>query len=299
MNRSLFSLDVGRYPWVGEPTPVGCRERRAMPPSSGFRLCLPGCRCEIHCQEASPDPEDGVEDEEVGPDDRPLRRPAHVADDAVSVICSVAEGRRLDGTGQEDDPVQGVPIPVVIGYFAEALLAEFDRHSVRLRTDARARREAVLLRNVVADREMQQSVSVEDSLGKRQPGDEYQGDINLRTLRTLLSIIDGRGFERSAHQARLSHSPPVEWLCLSCTPVRADALPLGLRARHGARGVPQGLGVAASGDHAQERVAELPGRGPHFVSLSITNTSTERVADAHPSVPQNAAPLRQDFLVRF
>lgn len=178
-----------------------------MPPSSGFRLCLPGCGCEIHCQEASPDPEDGVEDEEVGPDDRPLRRPAHVADDAVSVICSVAEGRRLDGTGQEDDPVQGVPIPVVIGYFAEALLAEFDRHSVRLRTDARARREAVLLRNVVADREMQESVSVEDSLGKRQPGDEYQGDINLRTLRTLLSIIDGRGFERSAHQARLPHAP--------------------------------------------------------------------------------------------
>ena len=41
-----------------------------------------------------------------------------------------------------------------------------------LRAAARQRREAVQLRNVVADKEMQEAVSVEDTLGKRQPGDD-------------------------------------------------------------------------------------------------------------------------------
>ncbi len=83
-------------------------------------------------------------------------------------------------------------------YFKGTILQCFAEHADNLRTSARQRREAVQLRNVVADREMQEAVSVEDTLGKRQPGDEYQGDVNMRTLRTLLSIVDQRGFERSA-----------------------------------------------------------------------------------------------------
>ena len=82
------------------------------------------------------------------------------------------------------------------GYFKTDIMSEFAVQADALRAAARQRREAVQLRNVVADKEMQEAVSVEDTLGKRQPGDEYQGDINMRTLRTLLTIVDQRGFER-------------------------------------------------------------------------------------------------------
>jgi hypothetical protein len=37
-------------------------------------------------------------------------------------------------------------------------------------------------------------------LGEWLPGDEYQGDVNMRTLDRLLKRVDQRGFERSAQQ---------------------------------------------------------------------------------------------------
>ena len=37
-------------------------------------------------------------------------------------------------------------------------------------------------------------------LGEWLPGDEYRGDVNMRTLDRLLKRIDQRGFERSAQQ---------------------------------------------------------------------------------------------------
>ena len=98
-------------------------------------------------------------------------------------------------------PVVGIPVARVV-HFTEEIMKQFPKHADALREAARERRAAVQLRHVVADREMQEAVSVWDTLGKRQPGDEFQGDVNLRTLRTLLSIIDTRGFERSAHQMR-------------------------------------------------------------------------------------------------
>ena len=105
----------------------------------------------------------------------------------------------------EEVVATGVPVAPVVR-FSEAIMLQFAEHADALRDAARERRRAVQLRHVVADREMQESVSVEESLGKRQPGDEFQGDINLRTLRTLLSIIDTRGFERSPHQMRFHSS---------------------------------------------------------------------------------------------
>lgn len=88
------------------------------------------------------------------------------------------------------------------GGFNDQLSAEFEKHAERLRARARARRDAVKLRAPVLDREDREQVSEADSLGKWQPQDEFQGDVNLRTLRTLLTMIDQKGFERSAHQLR-------------------------------------------------------------------------------------------------
>ena len=39
-----------------------------------------------------------------------------------------------------------------------------------------------------------------DQLGEWLPGDQYQGTVNMRTLKQLLGRIDARGFERSAQQ---------------------------------------------------------------------------------------------------
>lgn len=83
--------------------------------------------------------------------------------------------------------------------FASHILAEFDQHAVRLRDAHRARKAAVALKNVVEDAEEREAVSVVDTLGRRQPSDVYEGDVNLRTLRTLLFMVDEMGWERYAH----------------------------------------------------------------------------------------------------
>ena len=86
--------------------------------------------------------------------------------------------------------------------FSEALLDEFTKHASRLRERSRARRAAVQLKSAVLDREEREHVSEEDMLGRRQPQDEFQGDVNMRTLQALLKMIDERGFERSPHQLK-------------------------------------------------------------------------------------------------
>jgi len=96
--------------------------------------------------------------------------------------------------------------------FSANLLDEFKQHAERLRQRSRQRRQAMTLKSAVLDREEREETSVEDTLGRRQPADEYQGDVNLRTLRQLLKMVDERGFERSAHQvpsAKVCH-----WLSL-------------------------------------------------------------------------------------
>ena len=60
------------------------------------------------------------------------------------------------------------------------------------------------------DKDEKEATTVTDSLGKRQPSDQYEGDVNLRTLRTLLRMIDDRGWERYAQPYA---SPNHELLC--------------------------------------------------------------------------------------
>ena len=81
---------------------------------------------------------------------------------------------------------------------SDAISREFAQHAERLRCRARERRQGVRLRNVVSDRTEREAVSEVELLGKRQPQDEFAGDVNLRTLRMLLKLIDERGFERCA-----------------------------------------------------------------------------------------------------
>lgn len=84
------------------------------------------------------------------------------------------------------------------GGLAEAVLSEFEKHCERTRAAARARKEAVAFKSIVDDAEDREEMDIMDTLGKKQPTDKYDGDVNLRTLRTLLGIIDERGWERCA-----------------------------------------------------------------------------------------------------
>ena len=96
----------------------------------------------------------------------------------------------------------------------DVVLGEFEGHATRMRERARARLEAVQLRNVVEDRKDREAISAAESLGKRLPSDEFEGDVNMRTLRYLLKKIDDNGFERVRRprpviHSRLSHLPRV------------------------------------------------------------------------------------------
>ena len=86
--------------------------------------------------------------------------------------------------------------------FSSAVMAEFEAHATKMRETARARREAVQLRAVVDDHADTVAIDIEDTLGVRMDSDRWQGCTNLRTLRTLLGLVDDRGFERSAHQMK-------------------------------------------------------------------------------------------------
>ena len=81
----------------------------------------------------------------------------------------------------------------------EQVLSEFQEHVSRLREALRSRKDSVRFKSVVDDNEEREAVSVADTLGVRQPSDVYDGDVNLRTLRSLLNLIDERGWERCAN----------------------------------------------------------------------------------------------------
>ena len=146
------------------------------------------------------------------------------------------EASEQDNAGGPDD----VPPECCFG---KELLSEFNQHAERLRKRSRARRQAMTLKSTVLDREDREQASAEDLLGRRQPQDEFQGDVNMRTLQALLKMIDEKGFERSPHQVTRSTLPcMITSFCNSNTPalfhVCTAQVPLRLRTGHGARSVP-------------------------------------------------------------
>jgi len=85
-------------------------------------------------------------------------------------------------------------------FFSAEILDAYETHVKRLKEVHEMRKESTSLRNVATDVEVVESMDVWDTLGKKQPSDKFNGCTNLRTLRSLLKIIDERGFERSEHQ---------------------------------------------------------------------------------------------------
>ena len=116
----------------------------------------------------------------------------------------------------------------------DALFKAFDAHvekldAARLRASRRCRSRA-RWRTTARRRSTQDATQDEiDGLGVWLAGDEFQGDVNYRTLQKLLTRVDQRGFERSASAAR---GAPAPWLRRRLAPGAHPLLSLPTRAPH-------------------------------------------------------------------
>ena len=83
--------------------------------------------------------------------------------------------------------------------------AELDQvletHLHQLRDVARERRRQVTLRSVAVD-SGDQKVGQDAQLGVWTSADNFQGDVNMRTIELLLKRVDALGFERSPNQIK-------------------------------------------------------------------------------------------------
>lgn len=181
-----------------------------------------------------------------------------------------------------------------------SVLEEFHAHCCRLKQATRARTEAVRFRNLVDDKNEREAIAVEDTLGKKQPSDLFEGDVNLRTLRTLLGLVDNRGWERSAHQAR--HAKRRHLISASDTVIRfAVAISLQVRAMRSARAVQDRVGDSAPGHNEEERMGPLRVRGHDQVRTAsrLRTASRPRTAPRPRTacVSQHSSSLREDIFV--
>jgi len=111
------------------------------------------------------------------------------------------EGEEEEGEEEEDLDAESVDQLI-----SNALFAKFEKH-VRAIQEARAARQELLsFKSALEDEGNAAKVSADaslderDALGVRMPGDNFQGDTNMRTLQKLLTRVDQRGFERSSQQ---------------------------------------------------------------------------------------------------
>ena len=114
------------------------------------------------------------------------------------------EPEELDGE-EEEDPEALYEQQKDDSLIHDALFKSFETHVERLDAARLRRIEVLSFKSALEDdgkEEINQDASLDeiDGLGVWLPGDEFQGDVNMRTLQKLLTRIDQRGFERSAQQ---------------------------------------------------------------------------------------------------
>ena len=94
----------------------------------------------------------------------------------------------------------------------ETLFKSFEAHVERLDAARRRRIETLSFKSALEDDgkdDVNQDATQDeiDGLGVWLPGDEFQGDVNYRTLQKLLTRVDQRGFERCVHANNASTNP--------------------------------------------------------------------------------------------
>ena len=88
---------------------------------------------------------------------------------------------------------------------SDSLFAAFDQHALVVSQKRKRKQEEVAGKSLVEtfnqrQQEAEQAKGTEEEIGAPLPTDKYDGDRRLRTMRTLLAIVDDRGFERSSQQ---------------------------------------------------------------------------------------------------
>ncbi len=104
-----------------------------------------------------------------------------------------------EGEEEEEEPEEEEAL------IHDALFKSFEAHVERLDAARLRRIETLSFKSALEDdgkEEINEDATQDEieGLGVWQPGDEFQGDVNYRTLQRLLTRVDQRGFERSAQQ---------------------------------------------------------------------------------------------------
>ena len=119
------------------------------------------------------------------------------------------EGEEEELEGEEEPTEEPAEEDALIH---DALFKSFETHVERLDAARLRRIEALSFKSALEDDgkdEVNEDATQDDidGLGLWLAGDEFQGDVNMRTLQKLLTRVDQRGFERSAQQ--LEARPPL------------------------------------------------------------------------------------------
>jgi len=141
--------------------------------------------------EAEEDPEDDDDDEEEGVGQPEWQEPEGVAEEEEE------EAPEDPGDDEEEEATSAL--------IHETLFKSFESHVERLDAARRRRIETLSFKSALEDdgkEELNEDATQDEieGLGVWQAGDEFQGDVNYRTLQRLLTRVDQRGFERSAQQ---------------------------------------------------------------------------------------------------
>lgn len=120
-----------------------------------------------------------------------------------------------DEEGEEDGEEEGEEADAqsLDKLISQALFTKFDHHVRAIEQARAARQELLSFKSALEDEgdagKMSSDASLDerDMLGVRMPGDQFQGDTNMRTLQKLLTRVDQRGFERSAQQLEARSAP--------------------------------------------------------------------------------------------
>ena len=138
------------------------------------------------------------------------RGPKRTREDAdLSTFLPEVEGEEgEEEPGEEEEEVEGEEEPEEeeeAALIHDALFKSFDTHVEHLDAARLRRIEALSFKSALEDdgkEEINEDATQDeiDGLGVWLAGDEFQGDVNMRTLQKLLTRVDQRGFERSAQQ---------------------------------------------------------------------------------------------------
>jgi len=137
------------------------------------------------------------------------RGPKRTREDAdLSTFLPEAEGEaegedEQEGEGEEQPEWQEEEEDALL--INDALFKSFETHVERLDAARLRRIETLSFKSALEDdgkEEVNEDATLDEieGLGVWMPGDEFQGDVNMRTLQRLLTRVDQRGFERSSQQ---------------------------------------------------------------------------------------------------